>query len=143
MEAISVLQQKNPDLIDLMPLDARRVLDVGCSTGEIAKEFRKRASPEHYLGIEIVPEDAAIAREFCSECVLGNIEEFDSQQWSELVDYDLWIFGDVLEHLYDPWKVLKKVQGLVPAGGQILCCIPNAQHWSLQARLSIGDCDLS
>ena len=84
MEDISVLQQKNLDLIDLMPLDARRVLDVGCSTGEIAKEYQKRASPEYYLGIEIVPEDAAIAREFCSECVVGNIEEFNSQQWNHL-----------------------------------------------------------
>jgi 2-polyprenyl-3-methyl-5-hydroxy-6-metoxy-1,4-benzoquinol methylase len=130
---------RSPDLIDVLPLDAKRVIDIGCSTGDIAKEYHARGNPEHYLGIEIVPEDAEVARPYCSDLIVGNIEEFDTQRWKELHGYDLWVFGDVLEHLYDPWSVLKKVRHSLPPGGQIACCIPNAQHWSIQARLSIGD----
>lgn len=132
-------QQKSPDLIDVLPLSAKRVIDIGCGTGEIAKEFHLRGAPELYLGVEIVPEDAEIAKQFCSQVMVGNIEEFDADTWAQLADYDLWIFGDVLEHLYDPWKILKKVRSILPHDGQIACCIPNVQHWSIQARLSIGD----
>ena len=131
--------QRSPDLIDVLPLTAKRVIDIGCGVGVIAKEFHIRATPEYYLGVEIVAENAEIAKQHCSECIVGNIEEFDTETWNQLAKYDLWVFGDVLEHLYDPWSVLKKVRSILPADGQIACCIPNAQHWSMQARLSIGD----
>lgn len=139
MEKANIIHQRSPDLIDLLPLNAKRVIDVGCGTGVIAKQYHHRASPEYYLGVEIVPEDAEVARQFCSECILGNIEEFNAQEWESLADFDLWVFGDVLEHLYDPWKVLKKVRNSIAAGGQVLSCIPNAQNWWLQARMSTGD----
>jgi 2-polyprenyl-3-methyl-5-hydroxy-6-metoxy-1,4-benzoquinol methylase len=132
-------QQKSPDLIDVLPLSAKRVIDIGCGIGEIAKEFHVRGAPESYLGVEIVPEDAEVAKQYCSQVMVGNIEEFDSDTWAQLTNYDLWVFGDVLEHLYDPWKILKKVRTILPHDGQIACCIPNVQHWSIQARLSIGD----
>ncbi|MFM7647125.1 MAG: methyltransferase domain-containing protein [Cyanobium sp.] len=51
---------------------------------------------------------------------------------------DCWIFGDSLEHLRDPWQVLRRVHGLLPPGGSVCACIPNAQHWSVQARLCLG-----
>ena len=131
--------QRSPDLIDVLPINANRVVDVGCGLGVIAKEFHIRANPNYYLGIEIVPKNAEIVKQYCSECIVGNIEEFNNETWSQLSNYDLWVFGDVLEHLYDPWSVLKKVRSILPEDGQIACCIPNAQHWSMQARLSIGD----
>lgn len=139
METIVATQEKSPDLIDLLPLNARRIIDIGCGVGEIAQEYRKRASPEFYLGVEIVPQDAEVARQYCSQCIVGNIEEFDDQAWLQLTNYDLWVFGDVLEHLYDPWKILSKVRLVLLRNGEIACCIPNVQHWSLQARLSNGD----
>jgi trans-aconitate methyltransferase len=139
MEQTQNTFQRSPDLIDLMPLYAKRVIDIGCGPGNNAKEFHSRANPEYYLGVEIVPEDAEQARQYCSECIVGNIEEFDEQQWGTLANYDLWVFGDVLEHLYDPWRLLQKVRTSITAGGEIICCIPNVQHWSLQCRLSIGD----
>jgi len=44
----------------------------------------------------------------------------------------------VLEHLYDPWKLLKRIRENCAADTQIIACIPNAQHWSIQARLNAG-----
>jgi len=139
MEQIQNTQEKSPDLIDILPLDARRVIDIGCGTGVIAQEYQKRASPDYYLGVEIVPEDAEVARQYCSECIVGNIEKFSADDWKANQNYDLWIFGDVLEHLYDPWQVLKNVRSSIAPGGQVLSCIPNSQNWWLQMRMSIGD----
>jgi len=139
MEPTHDQHERSPDLIDVLPTTARRVIDIGCGAGVIAKEYQVRASPDYYLGIEIVPEDAEIARQFCSKCILGNIETFSDQEWEALENFDLWVFGDVLEHLYDPWKVLKKVRKSIAPGGQVLSCIPNSQNWWLQMRLANGD----
>jgi 2-polyprenyl-3-methyl-5-hydroxy-6-metoxy-1,4-benzoquinol methylase len=139
MEKDQQNKMKSPDLIDVLPLSAKHVIDIGCGIGEIAKEFHLRGAPESYLGVEIVPGDAEVAKQYCSQVMVGNIEEFDAVTWAKLTNYDLWVFGDVLEHLYDPWKILKKVRAILPHDGQIACCIPNVQHWSIQARLSIGD----
>jgi hypothetical protein len=55
METIQQNQQKSPDLIGVLPLIAKRVIDIGCGVGEIAKEFHVRGSPEYYFSSEIVP----------------------------------------------------------------------------------------
>lgn len=52
---------------------------------------------------------------------------------------DVWIFGDTLEHFKDPWSVLTRIRKIIPNHGCIVTCIPNAQHWSIQARLNCGD----
>ena len=44
-----------------------------------------------------------------------------------------------MEHLKDPWAILKLIRANVSKTGSVLACIPYAQHWSLQAKLSIGD----
>lgn len=54
-------------------------------------------------------------------------------------EVDCWIFGDVLEHLKDPWRLLSDIRRILPIDGCVVACIPNAQHWSVQARLSFGD----
>jgi hypothetical protein len=44
----------------------------------------------------------------------------------------------VLEHLRDPWGVLKRDAGLLAPGGTLLVCVPNLEHWSFAARLLAG-----
>lgn len=68
-----------------------------------------------------------------------NIEDADEAFWNSKNDRDCWIFGDTLEHLQNPWLILDRIYKVLPVGGVVVACIPNAQHWSLQAKLSIGD----
>jgi hypothetical protein len=51
---------------------------------------------------------------------------------------DCWIFGDFLEHLRDPWRVLLNLRQAIDQDGCLLVCLPNAQHWSVQWRLASG-----
>ena len=51
---------------------------------------------------------------------------------------DCWVFGDSLEHLRDPWALLGRIRSHLPIEAHIVACIPNAQHWSVQARLNCG-----
>jgi SAM-dependent methyltransferase len=129
----------NPDLLRFMPPDARRIVEVGCSSGVLAREYKKRNPGVFYTGIEIEPEYANMAREHCDVVLDTNIETVDDDMLNNDLAADCWVFGDVLEHLNDPWLLLSRIRKSLPVRGCIVTCIPNAQHWSVQARLSFGD----
>ena len=54
---------------------------------------------------------------------------------------DALVFGDVLEHLRDPWATLQSLSGLLRDGGALVACIPNISHWSIVAGLLAGRFD--
>lgn len=128
----------NDDLLAILPV-VERLVEVGCSTGALAQAYRSRHPGAHWLGIEIDPSDAVAARHHCQEVLVGDVEALlNDPHHMERLQADCWIFGDSLEHLRDPWQVLRQVHALLPEGGTVCACIPNAQHWSLQARLCLG-----
>lgn len=139
MQQTPVHQNHNPQLLSLMPQDARRVVEVGCSSGALAREYKKFNPDVDYTGIEIDPDYADMARAHCDRVLDLNIEHASPDMLATELAADCWVFGDVLEHLRDPWKTLSNIRQSMSAGGSVVTCIPNAQHWSVQARLSIGD----
>lgn len=139
MSQTPVHEFHNQELLDVIPWGASKLIEVGCSSGALAREFKKISPDCHYFGIEIDPDYAKLADRYCNETLVMDIENADDAFWKKHADKDCWIFGDCLEHLRDPWNILRKVRGTMPPGASIAACIPNAQHWSLQARLSIGD----
>jgi len=92
----------------------------------------------HYVGVEIDADNAKTARQFCDRVICGDVESLPTEEWKSLFPSDCWVFGDSLEHLRDPWALLRAVRQTIDAAGQVLACIPNAQHWSVQARLASG-----
>ncbi len=129
----------NAELLQLMPQGAAKVIEIGCSSGALAREYRKANPACHYFGIEIVPAYAAQARRHCDFAETRDIDAADEHFFAAHADRDCWVFGDVLEHLRDPWRVLAAIRAVIPAEGSVVACMPNAQHWSLLAKLSIGD----
>jgi len=139
MEQTPVHDMHNPDLLKLIPQDAKRIVEVGCSSGALAREYKKNNPGCTFIGIEIDQEYSTLAKRFCDEVYVANIESIEDSIWDTLVGADCFVFGDTLEHLQDPWKVLRKIKTIIPPTGSIVCCVPNAQHWSLQVKLNIGD----
>lgn len=128
----------NQDLLKAIPLSAKRIVDVGCSSGALAREYKKLNPSCHYIGIEIDAGYAKAAAQYCDETFCMNIEQTDLAQMPQLHHADCWIFGDTLEHLMDPWQTLHKIADYLAKDALVLACIPNAQHWSVQARLFSG-----
>lgn len=129
----------NPDVLALMPRNAARVVEVGCSSGALAREYLKTNPKCDYIGIEVDDDYAAIARASCTRVVSGNIEHMDEATYATLFPSSCWTFGDVLEHLYDPWAVLRRLRKSLSPDACVVACIPNSQHWSVQARLNSGN----
>jgi SAM-dependent methyltransferase len=133
-----VHEKHNADLLRLIPPASAQLIEVGCSSGALAREFKKAHPGCRYLGVDIDPSYASLARRYCDETLTANIEEVGDSFFNAQQDRDCWIFGDTLEHLKDPWRVLKSIRRVIPDEGCVVACIPNAQHWSLQVKLSIG-----
>jgi SAM-dependent methyltransferase len=138
MDQTPVHERHNPDLLHLVPPNARRIVEVGCSSGALAREYKKVNPGCDYLGVEIEAQYAALARRYCDSVKELDIERLDEPAVRGL-EADCWIFGDSLEHLRDPWALLRRIRAAMPGDGHIVACIPNAQHWSVQARLACGE----
>jgi SAM-dependent methyltransferase len=133
----------NPDLLDRIPLDARIVLDVGCATGALGAEYKRRNPVAQYFGIEPDPAAARTAATRLDRVAEADIEG-DPHPFADQLrpgGVDCIIFGDVLEHLRDPWAVLRRYAQLLSENGTLLACIPNMEHWSFAERLLRGTWD--
>ena len=139
MDQTPAHDQHNPDLLRLMPSDARCVIEVGCSSGALAREYKKQNNRSKYIGIEIDPDYAKRAERFCDEVRYLDVEVADESFFDDASSCECWVFGDTLEHMRDPWRLLKRIRYVIPSNGSIVACIPNAQHWSVQAKLSCGE----
>jgi SAM-dependent methyltransferase len=128
----------NPDVLRLMPKNLKRVVEVGCSSGALARAYTAENLGCEYTGIEIDPEYAERAKASCASVICADVESMSEEAFLSLFPSDCWVFGDSLEHLRDPWALLRRVRGHVHPGAVIVACIPNAQHWSVQARLNCG-----
>ena len=129
----------NNELLSMIPVDARRVVDVGCGFGALAKAYREINPAVFYTGIDIVPKYTGVASDYCSEVITCNIEIMIDSEFDNLFPSDCWVFGDCLEHLYDPWRILQKIRSKIDVNGCVVVCIPNAQHWSVQYSLASGN----
>jgi trans-aconitate methyltransferase len=128
----------NAELLSLVPPHTRRVIDVGCMTGAMGREIRRRFPHIAVTGLDSDPDYAAIAAQHCTDAFTCDIEAVEPDLWTHLWPSDCWIFGDCLEHLRDPWQVLRRVRDAIDPAGCLLVCLPNAQHWSVQRALASG-----
>lgn len=133
------LDSYNRDLLAFIPENARHVVEVGCNCGALAAAYKAINPGCTYDGIELDKQAAQAARDHCDKVLELDVESVGTEFFGKFSQADCWVFGDVLEHLKDPWQVLARIRSVIPEDGMIVACISNAQHWSVQAKLSIGD----
>jgi SAM-dependent methyltransferase len=129
--------QTRPEVADLVPPECRRVLEIGCGAGELGRLLKQRG---HYVaGVELVPEAAEAARRRLDHVVRADVETDDLPFTPG--SFDAVIFADVLEHLIDPWRVLREGAALLSPNGCVVASIPNVQNVDVVWRLLRGRWD--
>ncbi len=130
----------NPELLEKIPLSARTILDVGCAQGALGADYLRRNPSARVLGIDVDDEAIAHARERISEVFCGDVEK-TPMPFSVPEGIDCIVYGDVLEHLVDPWALLAEHAKYLSPQGTVLVCMPNVEHWSFAAKLLTGNFD--
>jgi SAM-dependent methyltransferase len=126
-------EQDRAELVRLLPRPLGRVLDVGCGRGGTARGLRE-AGATWVSGVEIDAEVAEAAAAVLDEVRAGPVEaELDGLTGP----FDTVLLYDVLEHLVDPWDVLRRLHGVTAAGARVHVSVPNARHWTLVRDLAL------
>lgn len=110
------------------------ILEFGCSEGRTGQAIKKAGLADYYVGVDIHEPSVKVASTFLDEAICANLDDFDFSKLGNK-KFDYVICGDVLEHLYDPWKALSEIHGLIKPGGKLIITLPNTRHYSVSASL--------
>jgi 2-polyprenyl-3-methyl-5-hydroxy-6-metoxy-1,4-benzoquinol methylase len=118
-----------------------KILEIGCSGGETGAIALAEGKCGHYCGVEMFDSAAEKARGKISHLLHGNIETLELPWGAET--FDVLIMSEVLEHLADPWAVLRKLRPLLKPGGRIFASSPNISHYRIITMLIRGQWTLT
>jgi 2-polyprenyl-3-methyl-5-hydroxy-6-metoxy-1,4-benzoquinol methylase len=122
------------DVYCAMPTNPASILDVGCGTGHGFATYMKRGV--EVVGVDIDEEALREARDQLSEARLFDVTvEPWPERWRG--HFDVVAFCDCLEHLRDPWAVLKRVREVLAPGGRVVSSIPNVRQIRIVAKLGL------
>jgi len=85
------------------------------------------------IGVELFAAAAQAASESYATVHTGDIEEMDLP-YSRFFDYI--ICGDILEHLKDPYKIVRIARTWLKDDGVFICSLPNVRYWKVLYRLA-------
>jgi 2-polyprenyl-3-methyl-5-hydroxy-6-metoxy-1,4-benzoquinol methylase len=126
--------QERPDLVAALPRPLGRVLDVGCGEGGVGRGLRA-AGATWLSGIELLPEAAERARAVYDEVLVGTADVLLGEAAGP---FDTICCYDVLEHMPDPYGVLRRLRVEAGApGARLHVSVPNARHWTLVRDLLV------
>jgi 2-polyprenyl-3-methyl-5-hydroxy-6-metoxy-1,4-benzoquinol methylase len=116
-----------PDIERLIPRNPKIILDVGCSTGTLGVAI-KASTGAQVFGIELSEAMANEAIQHLDRVFVGDAAEIILREKLGNHQFSTIIFADVLEHLVDPWAVLKAAATHLETEGTIIASIPNIRH---------------
>ncbi|MBS1913526.1 MAG: class I SAM-dependent methyltransferase [Bacteroidetes bacterium] len=115
------------DVIGMIPRGVRRMLDIGCSNGATSAVAKEQLGIEETVGVEPFASSAALAAGHMDRVINADIEVLEDLGFPEGY-FDCIICADVLEHLRDPWAVLRFLRRYLSDDGCLIASIPNIQH---------------
>lgn len=119
------VRQDIPSMIDAFP---QKILEVGCAEGGMGELIKKTWGCE-YVGLDINSKAAYKAKKKLDQVIVADVEKTDLRKngvRAKSLDYI--IYGDVLEHLYDPWSVLHEHKKFLKDDGYLIASIPNIRN---------------
>lgn len=130
-------ENPRPEVQELVPLGARRILDLGCSSGALGRALKARQGAE-VVGVELDSDYAADAADGLNRVIKADVERlFASRPPPDIGSFDCLIAADVLEHLRDPWRVLRAAAALLEPGGTAVISVPNIRYWETLWQVAV------
>jgi len=122
------------EVFDLIPNEPQNVLELGCGQGVFGRHIKEKYG-SNVTGIELFDSAAKLAAEVLDEVYNESLDAFD---FAKLGQYDLIVANDVLEHLVDPWSVVRSLKKHLTEDGVFMTSIPNVQYHKVLTGLLKG-----
>ncbi len=121
------------DILEYVPVGAKRVLSVGCGTG--VTEAILVGQGVQVIGIEMDSWAASRARDRGVQVLNAKAERTDLLAPED--PFDCLLYADILEHLLDPVAVLRAHVASLLDAGTVVVYIPNFRHISVFWQLFV------
>lgn len=125
------------EISPLLPQKMDKVLEVGCGSGATLQWLKNEKTCSWTAGVELSEDAADRAKDRLDFFMAGNIEKIELPFESGSLDLILCL--DVLEHLVDPWAVVKRLSKFLKPGGAMIVSLPNICHRSALLPLLLHD----
>ena len=114
----------------------RRILDVGAADGIVSRRLTERGW--RVTGLEGDPALAQAGARHCERMLTANL----NREIPEVAGpFDAILYGDVLEHLVDPLRVLVELDRALVPDGFVVISVPNIAHLYIRLLLLVGRFD--
>jgi len=113
-----------------------RILDVGTADGYLGAILKNRG--HSLVGVEQNVAAAEHARPYYDCLYVADIESFE---FPYLEEFDFILFADVLEHVKDPIRVLRRSLPTLKKTGELIIALPNIANIVIRLSLLAGRFD--
>ncbi len=126
-----------PGLLAAIPAGARRVLELGCVDGKLARCYKEHNPGCQWWGFATKPQSASPCAATLDHA--GSLDP-DRDDLDALGDgFDVIVIDGLLERLRDPGRLLDALYARAAPDAKIICRLPNMGHASVIERLIAGD----
>ncbi len=117
----------------IFPKESGQVLDIGCHSGELGILLENKG--HIYSGVDI---DNKLLEEAKNKDLNVDYCDLDYTDIPFKIKFDYVTILDVLEHLHDPEKILRKIKQNLNENAKILISLPNDFHLLNRIRFLLG-----
>lgn len=130
-----VYQSVNYSVLNKVPSQAVRVLDIGCGGGDLGAALKARSDCT-VLGVTFSEPEAELASKRLDAVEIADLNQIDP---AFLGQHDCIVCCHVLEHLHDPQRLLRALANdcLAP-NGTLIVALPNVLHWKQRLDFLLG-----
>ena len=123
---------ENERFVDLVPDEAKRILDLGCGSGELLDALRRRRPDCETTGLDRSLEDTIATLAHGHDALLANID--DSIRLLPDDRYDCILLSETLQVIRHPDRTLREMLRIAPAA---VISFPNFGHWRVLRNLLV------
>lgn len=120
--------QTREDALSMMSRPPKVMLDIGCGSGGVGYFVKHHHPSCQAWGAELDESAAQLARAHFDHVVVGDVESVDFQAAGLTQPFDLVCLLDVLEHLYNPWRLLEGLKRVISDDAHLIVSLPNVSN---------------
>jgi 2-polyprenyl-3-methyl-5-hydroxy-6-metoxy-1,4-benzoquinol methylase len=123
--------------VDVLPRNpAARLLEIGAGSGATAAYALAEGKCGWCCGVELCEGPAQEARARLQQVIVGDVERIELNLPEKY--FDVLLMSEVLEHLVDPWAVLRRLRPLMKPGALVIAGSPNVCYLGVIRTLLRG-----